>query len=412
MEDGFEGYVGIDWAQDEHQVAVVGRGGEELASRKFAHSAEELAALAAWLVSTIGVAAEKIAIGTELVRGAIVETLIESGFAVFVVHPKQLDRFRDRLHPAGSKNDRLDALVLANAVRTDANHLTQLHIEDKHTVLLRELTRRRAQTVGDLVAKSSELRSVLLRYFPAHLRLPGEITSQWRLKVLELVPTPEAAARVRKAQVTSVLRKNRGTHVDANAVLATLRVAPFRLAPGTVEAAHRSALRLVEQVDLFKRQVRALDQEIEQLLDEMERAATPGKGERSSAEAIVRSWQGAGSIVAATLLAEAPQALRDGDYQRLRRLCGVAPITRQSGKSRLVVMRRACSPQLRDAAYHWARCAMQRPGRYRERYTQQRGRGVEHNTALRVLADRLLRDLCVAIRNGELYRPNHAALAA
>ncbi|WP_419165465.1 transposase [Candidatus Palauibacter sp.] len=60
----------------------------------------------------------------------------------------------------------------------------------------------------------------------------------------------------------------------------------------------------------------------------------------------------------ATLLAEASQPLRRRDYQALRCPCGVAPVTRRSGKSAIVVRRLATHPRLRDALYHWARAAV------------------------------------------------------
>ena len=52
-------------------------------------------------------------------RGALVELLVERGFAVYAINPKQLDRFRDRFTPAGAKDDRRDALVIGDSLRTD-----------------------------------------------------------------------------------------------------------------------------------------------------------------------------------------------------------------------------------------------------------------------------------------------------
>src|SRR3546814_3023727 len=70
--------------------------------------------------------------------------------------------------------------------------------------------------------------------------------------------------------------------------------------------------------------------------------------------AILASSPGAGRITIATLLAEAWDALRRRDYHVLRCLCGVAPVTRQSGKSKFVVRRLAASRRLQNVAYHWA----------------------------------------------------------
>ena len=44
---------------------------------------------------------------------------MERSFAVHSINPKQLDRSRDRHSPAGAKDDRRDARVLASALRND-----------------------------------------------------------------------------------------------------------------------------------------------------------------------------------------------------------------------------------------------------------------------------------------------------
>ena len=89
---------------------------------------------------------------------------------------------------------------------------------------------------------------------------------------------------------------------------------------------------------------------------------------------ILRSMPGIGRIVFATLLAEASPALAARDYHTLRILTGVAPVTRRSGKSCVVIMRRACNKRLREAMYHWARVAIQHDAASRERYDELRAR--------------------------------------
>ena len=106
--------------------------------RQFAHRAEGLAALVVWLTESCGDVGT-VAVGIELPHGAVVETLLEHGFAVYAVNPKQLDRFRDRHSVAGAKDDRLDAFVLADALRTDQEKFRRLSVPDKTTLALREV---------------------------------------------------------------------------------------------------------------------------------------------------------------------------------------------------------------------------------------------------------------------------------
>ncbi|MYG24011.1 MAG: IS110 family transposase [Gemmatimonadetes bacterium] len=94
-----------------------------------------------------------------------------------------------------------------------------------------------------------------------------------------------------------------------------------------------------------------------------------------SATWVLSSLPGVGQTVLATLLAEAPQALARRDYKALRCMCGVAPVTRRSGKDKLVVRRMAAHARLRDAVYHWARVAVQRDPASKAKYAALRGRG-------------------------------------
>lgn len=78
---------------------------------------------------------------------------------------------------------------------------------------------------------------------------------------------------------------------------------------------------------------------------------------------ILLSLPGIGPVIAATMLAEASQPLRERDYQALRNYTGAAPVTKRSGKKKVIVMRYACNEQLRNALYHWSRTSMQKDPR-------------------------------------------------
>ena len=118
--------VGINWAVRELQVCAVRPDGRVLWNRVFPHTGPGLADLADQLMLLGHGDAERIHVGIEMTHGPTVETLLERGFPVFAINPKQLDRFRDRFSPAGAKDDRLDARVLADSLRTDAKAFRRL----------------------------------------------------------------------------------------------------------------------------------------------------------------------------------------------------------------------------------------------------------------------------------------------
>ena len=60
-----------------------------------------------------------------------------------------------------------------------------------------------------------------------------------------------------------------------------------------------------------------------------------------------------GCLIGANLFTEGSDPLAQRDYYALRAHSGIAPVTKQSGKSKQIVMRRGCSERLRNAMYHW-----------------------------------------------------------
>src|SRR5882762_11253475 len=136
----YEVYVGIDWATRSHQVCITDAGGQRLGESTVAHSGTGLDEFVAELTRH-GPDPTRIAVALEVPRGAIVDTLLERGFHVFALNPKQLDRFRDRHTVAGAKDDRRDALVAADSLRTDQHCFRRVRPEHPDVIRLRELSR-------------------------------------------------------------------------------------------------------------------------------------------------------------------------------------------------------------------------------------------------------------------------------
>jgi hypothetical protein len=123
---------------------------------------------------------------------------------------------------------------------------------------------------------------------------------------------------------------------------------------------------------------------------------------------LVLSLPGIGVHISAVLLTDAGAALQLRDYQALRRLAGVAPVSKRTGgkaKRPQVEQRRACSHRVREAAYHWGRVAVQREPRARAHYSELRARGHSHGRAIRGVVDRLLKVLLAVLTSGSPYDP-------
>lgn len=404
MSDSSRIYVGIDWATEAHQVCVLGPDRKVLSESSVPNTADGLAVLAAALAALAGGDPAQVSVAIEVPRGAVVETLVERGFRVFSINPKQLDRFRDRHTVAGAKDDRRDAYVLADSLATDEHCFRAVRIDDPIIIQIRELSRVDDDLQVECHRLSGRLREQVLRISPVLLRLCPAANEAWFWKLLELAFTPEGARTVRKQQVAKLLTGHRIRRHTTDAVLAALQAPHLRVAPGTDKAAAGHIRLIIPRLRLADEQRTACGRDLDGLLRSLApEDGVPGQDREHRDVEILRSLPGVGRIVAATMLAEASQPLAERDYHALRAMCGVAPTTRQSGKRTVVVMRRACNPRLREAMYHAARVATQRDPACRARYAAFRQRGHTHGRALRGVADHHLRVLVAMLNSRSLF---------
>jgi transposase len=413
MEDQQRWFVGIDWASQTHQVHVSDAIGAKRGARDFAHSGAGLAAMADWILEVTGAPPEAVHVAIETPHGPVVESLMERGLQLYAINPKQLDRFRDRLSPAGAKDDSRDAEVLASALRTDPHCLRALKPIDPVVIELREWSRIADELGQERVRLANRMREQLWRYYPQMTQVSDDLAADWVLELWKLAPTPATARRVREDTIARLLKRHRIRRITAGELLQRLRTPPISVAAGTTEAASAHIQTLVKQLALINRELRAAHARLDRLIERLtaEGQAEPGQQPEQRDVEILASSPGLGRIGIATLLAEASEALQRRDYHALRCLSGSAPVTRRSGKSKIVVRRLAANRRLSNTMYHWALAALKHDATSRAKYDALRKRGLGHARALRAVADRLLAVLCAMLRNQTTFDPDrrHAA---
>jgi len=401
-------FVGIDWATQTHQVTVLDHVGKVLAERSIVHTAEGLAALCQWLGS-FGVALADVRIAIEVPHGAVVESLLERELAVFSINPRQLDRFRDRFSMSGAKDDRRDALVLADSLRTDAHCFRRLSLSPEPMIILREWSRMAEDLGIEHSRLAGRLREQLLRYYPQFLRAVGDPTQEWAMALWERLPSPSKVSGRSRSAIAAILGSHRIRRVQAEELLEILHEPALRVAPGTEQAARNHIAQLLERLRVVERQRRECRHKLQETIEDLGASDEPNESREQHDATILLSMPGVGWTVCALLLAEAHRPLAARDYQALRALAGVAPITRRSGKGRPAVeMRRGCNPRLRNGMYHLARTAVLHDERCRARYSALRARGHSHGRALRSVADRILAVLVAMLRTRTAYQPRTA----
>ena len=265
--DGAERHWTVVYAATERTLRVADSDarGRKLGARAFAHSGEGLAAMAAWILELTGAAPEAVFVAIEVPHGPVVESLMERGFRVHAINPKQLDRFRDRFSPAGAKDDSRDAEVLGDALRTDPRCFRALQPLDPVVVELREGSRMAEDLKQERNRLGNRVRELLWRFYPQMLGLTDDVAAPWFLDLWRLIPTPEKATRVREATVDRLLKRHRIRRLSAADVLERLRTPAIPLAPGTVSAATAHLEAVAKRLDLVNRQMLAVDERLDRL---------------------------------------------------------------------------------------------------------------------------------------------------
>lgn len=378
-------FAGIDWGNSTHEVCLILPGKKAPLRHAFSHSPDGLRDLAAWLRRHSTVDALGVAI--EVPHGPVVEAVQDAGFAVFAINPKQLDRFRDRHSMAGAKDDRRDAFVLADSLKTDFERFTRVPEPDALTTEMRAASRLYDVLTHDLHDHANRLWDTVNRAAPHLLTLCKGADQPW---FWDLCDRFFSKGVPRRDWVQRLLKRYR-KRLTADEVLDVLRT-PELVLPASKAVAPLQTAALVPILHVIQAQ-RA--QALLRLSVLIEKAGETAR--------IIDSQPGLDVILTATILAEAGPALKTGDEAVLRAISGTAPVTRRSGKSHQVVMRRSCNVRLRTALRNWAQTAIHCEPRTRALYDKMRAKGNGHDRALRGIADRLLHRLVACLRTGTHY---------
>lgn len=397
-------YCGIDWAEQHHDIALVNDEGKQLAKRRISDDAAGFAALLELLAEHGDQPNHQIPVAIETSRGLLVAGLQATGRKVYVINPMAAARYRERTTTARSKSDAVDALMLANVLRTDRHQHQPMPADSDLVRAVAVLARAGQDATWSRQQISNQLRSVLREFYPAALQAFQVkhigLTSAEARTVLAAASTPTAAAKLSKTRLTALLKRagrQRNLQPWADR-LHTIFAAPQLHHPPIIEAAFG------KQVQALLLQLDAACQATDQLLTAAEEAFR-----QHPDAAIITSFPGLGAITGARVLAEiGDDRQRFEDARALKAYAGAAPVTRASGKVHLVLHRRVKNDRLAAAGYVWTFAALTASPGARVHYDRRRQAGDRHNAALRNLYNRYLGMLHHCLRTGEHYNENRA----
>lgn len=363
--------AGVDWASQDHAVAIVDDQGRPVDRFSVTHTASGLRRLVARL-RRAGV--REVAI--ERPDGPVVDALLEAELTVFVIDPKQIKNIRSRYGSAGNKDDRFDAYVLADVLRTDHARLRPLTRDSEQTITLRMTVRTRQDLVHARVAMANQLRAHLQTTLPGAIGLFRDIDSAITLRFLARFPSQDKADWLSHARLGNWLASIGYNHqANLDRLWDHLHDAPRGTTGGEAAARAEITLALVTALTALKTQIKALEQQIAHQLAHHPDAA------------IFTSLPKAGTVRAARLLAEIGDARgRFPTPEALACLAGATPSTKQSGKVKVVTFRWAVDKQLRGAVIDFAGDSHHANAWAADLYAKAKARGHDHPHATRILA--------------------------
>jgi len=375
--------VGDDWAEDHHDVEVQDETGRRLGKARLPEGVSGIAQLHGLIGALVpqGAAPDQVVIGIETDRGPWVAALVAAGYRVFAINPLQVARYRERQTTSGAKSDAGDAHVLADMVRTDRHQLRPIAGDSSLVEAVKVVARTHQTLIWDRSRQVLRLRAALREFFPAALQAFDDLTAADALELLAVAPEPVSAACLSTAQIIAALKGARRHHVADKAATLQAALRGEQLAqPSVMVTAYAVTVRATVAV------ITTLNTQIKQLEAQVEAHF----GKHPDAE-VYRSQPGLGEVLAAGVLGEfGDDADRYPGVRSRKNYAGTSPITRASGKKKLVLARYARNDRLADALHQQAFCALRASAGARAYYDALRARGVGHHAALRQLANRLV----------------------
>jgi transposase len=295
---------------------------------------------------------------------------------------------------SGAKSDGGDAHMLADMVRTDSRQLRQAAGDSPEAEAVKVTARMHKTMIWERTRAVQRLRHQLREYFPAALEAFEDLDAADTLELLGNAPDPDRARRLTRAQVSAALKRARRRNIPdkASAVLAALRSEQLAQPPALTAAYAGTVRSLIALIATLNEQVKALEAQVREHF-----------GRHPDAE-IYLSQPGIGAVLGARVLGElGDDPHRYASAKSRKNFAGTSPITRASGRKKVVAARFVHNGRLVDALNAQAFAALTASPGARAFYDQQRAKGIEHQDALRRLANRLVGILHGCLKTGTLY---------
>jgi len=373
--------IGIDWSQDKHDVAFANQVGALLAQLTIPHSLDGFEDLDRQR-QRLGVSAHDCLVGLETAHNLLIDFLWAKGYdQVYVIPPNVVKSSRGRQRASGARTDQSDAILLADLLRTDLVRFQPWHPDSLLTRQIREHSNVLMSLTHDSVRFCNRLRGLLLRYYPAALALFSDLTTQISLEFIQAYPTPQAALALSYEDFHSFMVTHGYPRPrDLPRRFASLQAPQPEATSDTVQVYHPEARRLATLLLVVIRQKLSVQRDLTKLYEQHDDAP------------IFDSLPGLGAVLSPALLAKfGDDRRRFPSAESVQALAGTCPVTKESGKRRVIAFRRGCDRDFRHIAQQWARASLRSDSLWAASYWQRvHAHAGSESHAVRCLANRWL----------------------
>lgn len=393
LDHSFAAFIGIDWADNKHDICLQAADAPGPEYAVLTHSPEAIEQWALGLQERF--AHRPIAICLELNKGPLVNALCKYDFFVlFPVNPQSVARYRKAFSTSGAKDDPSDAYLQLEILLKHRDRLTPLEPESVTMRTLRQLVTHRRQLVDDKVRLTNRLSSILKNYFPQVLQWFKDKDTIIFCDFVRRWPTLEAAQKARRSTLERFFTTHRVryNHVIQQRIDAIHSAQALTSDPGVLDPNTLMVTTLIDQLCPLLEAIRTFDQRIAEVA-------------RQHADfSFFENLPGAGPVHASRLLAAfGEQRQRYPSATQLQQYAGVAPVTQRSGSKTWIHWRWSCPKFLRQTFVEWAAQSIRQSFWARAYYEQQRTKGKTHQMALRALAFKWIRILHRCWQDGVPY---------
>ncbi len=373
-------YIGIDWSEQKHDLCFLNEVGEVQQTLKIEQTPAGFIALDQ-ARERLGVKAAECVVGIETHHNMLIDFLIERGYpTIYVLPPNAVKSAQGRYRQSGAKSDPHDARLIADMLRTDRDKYHAWVPDSPLTRRIRAMISLIDYLNKEIWQLGNRLRSTLLRYYPTALEVFSTLDSPISLAWIIAYPTPGAAQAVRYAEFKTFLHDHHHKRTKQwAACYARLQAEQVQAAEEILQVYAKEAVLLAQ---LMLQTVQAKTETLHDL----------GQSYQQHPDcAIYQSLPGAGAYLEPGLLAMlGDDRGRFPTAETLQALAGTCPVTKQSGKFRIVTFRHACDHAFRQIVQQWAKASIDHSPWANSYYEAVRPHCSSENEAYRKLANRWL----------------------